>query len=163
MRRPRIHRVFGLDQHPGLSAFLCNEVKLESVLRQTETPNLWVICAGVPPPNPAELVSSEKMELLLRQTSNLFDHVLIDTPPLLGITDTVILSRLVDGVMLVVHGGKTTRELVRRARQELVNVGAKVFGVVLNNVNLKREGYDHYYYRYHSEYKLTDDSRSIGR
>ena len=156
LRRPRIHRVIGIDQHPGLSAYLSSDVKLESVLRETETPNLWVICAGMVPPNPAELVSSEKMRLLLRQTGTLFDHILIDTPPVLGVSDSVILSRLVDGVMLVVQGGKSTREMVRQARQELVNVGAKIFGVVLNNINLKREGYDQYYYRYRSEYKLGD-------
>lgn len=162
LRRPRVHRVFGVDPHPGLSAYLCNKVKLETVLRQTETPNLWLIASGVVPPNPAELISSEKMHLLLRQVEGLFDHILIDTPPVLGVTDSVILSRLVDGVILVVHAGKSTREMVRQARQELVNVGAKIFGVVLNNVNLKREGYDQYYYRYRSEYSLAETSSVNG-
>ena len=82
-----------------------------------------------------------------------YDHILIDSPPLINVTDPVILSTMVDGVILVVHGGKSTRDVVRRARQELSSVGAKIFGVVLNNVDLKREGYDnYYYYRYYSGY-----------
>ncbi|HWX43310.1 MAG TPA: capsular biosynthesis protein, partial [Blastocatellia bacterium] len=105
-------------------------------------------------PNPAELVSSEKMKETLRILCQRYDHILIDSPPLMHVTDPVIISTLVDGVILVVHGGKSTREVVKRARQELASVGAKVFGVVLNNLDLKREGYDEYYYYY--QYYASD-------
>src|SRR5262245_15553690 len=104
------------------------------------------------PPNSAELVSSEKMKEMIRALSQRFDHILVDSPPLMHVTDPVILSTLVDGVILVIHGGKSTRDVVRRARMELSSVGAKVFGVVLNNLDLKREGYEDYYYSYYSGY-----------
>jgi Mrp family chromosome partitioning ATPase len=93
------------------------------------------------------------MKELLRILGQQFDHILIDSPPLISVTDPVILSTIVDGSILVVQAGKSTRELVRRARQELAGVGAKIFGVVLNNVDIKREGYDDYdYYRYSGSY-----------
>jgi succinoglycan biosynthesis transport protein ExoP len=82
-----------------------------------------------------------------------YDHILIDSPPLIHVTDPVILSSMVDGVILVLHGGRSTRSIAQRARQELATVGAKVFGVVLNNVDMRREGYDEYYFkRYYSNY-----------
>ncbi|HET8676253.1 MAG TPA: protein tyrosine kinase, partial [Blastocatellia bacterium] len=89
--------------------------------------------------------------------------ILIDSPPLVSVTDPVILSTLVDGVILVVHGGKSTRAIVRRARQELSTVGAKIFGVVLNNLDLRRDGYDNYYYqRYYAGYEQTTDEAIDG-
>jgi Mrp family chromosome partitioning ATPase len=94
------------------------------------------------------------MKNLLVRLAERYDHILIDSPPLVSVTDPVILSTLVDGVILVVHGGKSTRAVVRRARQELSTVGAKVFGVVLNNLDLKHDGYDDYYYkRYYAGYR----------
>ena len=93
------------------------------------------------------------MKEMLGLLSERYDHILIDSPPLLKVTDPVILSTLVDGVMLVVHGGKSTREVVRRTRQELSGAGAKIFGVVLNNVDAGRDGYDHYYYDTYSDYE----------
>ena len=85
--------------------------------------------------------------------SERYDHILIDSPPLLKVTDPVILSTLVDGVMLVVHGGKSTREVVRRTRMELSSAGAKIFGVVLNNVDANQDGYEHYHYDTYSDYE----------
>jgi Mrp family chromosome partitioning ATPase len=103
------------------------------------------------------------MNNLLGQLAQVSDQILIDSPPLVSVTDPVILSTLVDGVILVVHGGKSTRAVVRRARQELSTVGAKVFGVVLNNLDLKRDGYDNYYYqRYYSGYEQTSDEAIDG-
>jgi len=93
------------------------------------------------------------MKELLRALSQQYDHILIDSPPMVSVTDPVILSTMVDGLILVVQAGRSTRELARRARRELARVGARVFGVVLNNVNVRREGYDDYdYYRYTSGY-----------
>jgi Mrp family chromosome partitioning ATPase len=98
---------------------------------------------------------------MLMELSELYDHILIDSPPLMNVTDPVILSTMVDGVILVVHGGKSTRAVVTRARQELLSVGAKIFGVVLNNVDLRSEGYDsYYYYRYYSEYGGRTETES---
>ncbi|HYM00623.1 MAG TPA: polysaccharide biosynthesis tyrosine autokinase [Blastocatellia bacterium] len=154
LRKPATHKVFGITHDRGLSTYLSGEnVALESVIQKLPIPHLSLIASGPVPPNPAELVSSDKMKKMLRELSERYDHVLVDSPPLMHVTDPVILSTMVDGVILVVHGGKSTRDAVRRSRQELASVGAKVFGVVLNNLDLRREGYDnYYYYSYYSGY-----------
>lgn len=153
LRKPSTHKVLGVDHSRGLSTYLSRNVELDSVIQKLQIPNLSVMPCGPIPPNPAELISSERMKKMLETLMERYDHILIDSPPLINVTDPVILSTMVDGVMLVVHGGKSTRDVVRRARQELTSVGAKIFGVVLNNIDLRREGYDdYYYYRYYSEY-----------
>ncbi|HKV38883.1 MAG TPA: polysaccharide biosynthesis tyrosine autokinase, partial [Blastocatellia bacterium] len=158
LRKPNTHKVFGVKHTRGLSTYLSGDhVQIEEVTTQLPIPNLSLISSGPIPPNPAELISSEKMRNLLGMLAQRYDHILIDSPPLMHVTDPVILSTMVDGVILVIHGGKSTRDVVRRARQELASVGAKVFGVVLNNLDLKREGYDdYYYYNYYSEGYGTD-------
>lgn len=153
MRRPRVHKMFGLNHRRGLSNYLSSDMPLKTVIQPTKVPNLWVLTSGIVPPNSADLLSSEKMHTMLQKLSAHFDHILIDSPPVSSVTDPVLLSRLVDGVVMVIHGGKSSREMVIHARQELNNVGAKIFGVVLNNINIQRDGYDYYYYRrYQYEY-----------
>lgn len=153
LRRPAIHRQFKLAQPRGLATYLSSNVTLDSVVYPVPIHNLTLLPCGPIPPNPAELIASERMRELLRTAAQHYDHILIDSPPLMNVTDPAILSTLVDGVILVVQAGRSTRDIVRRAKQDLRTVGAKIFGVVLNNVDLKREGYyDYYYYRYHSNY-----------
>lgn len=144
LRRPTVHRVFKMGQSQGLSTFLSRQVEIDPLINKLWVPNLSVLPCGPIPPNPAELISSERMRLLLRELGEKYDHILIDSPPLINVTDPVILSTMVDGVILVVQAGRSTRDIVRRARQELGSVGAKIFGVVLNNLDIKREGYDSY-------------------
>ena len=153
LRKPSVHKVLGVDHVVGLSTYLARRAELDDVIQKLPIPNLSVMASGRIPPNPAELISSSRMKELLGILSERFDHVLIDSPPLLKVTEPVILSRLVDGVMLVVHGGKSTREVVRRTRQELAAADAKMFGVVLNNVDASGDGYDHYYYDTYSDYE----------
>lgn len=152
LRKPSVHKVFGLPFNKGLSTYLSSDTPLNGLVCRTGIPNLSLLPCGPIPPNPAELLSSERMKTLLEMASQHFDHVLIDSPPLINVADPVILSTLVDGVMLVVHGSKSTRDAVRRARAELTGVNARIFGVVLNNVDLRREGYGDYYYYYYSNY-----------
>lgn len=162
LRRPRVHKIFGANHRRGLSNYLSSNIPLRSVIQPTGIPNLYLLPSGIVPPNSAELLSSEKMRYMLHKLSAHFDHILIDSPPIGSVTDPVILSRQVDGVMLIVHGGKSSREMVVHARQELANVGAKIFGVVLNNVNMQRDGYDYYYYRrYQYEYS-RDTTGQLG-
>jgi len=144
LRRPTVHRVFKMGQSHGLSTFLSRQVEIDPLIHKLWVPNLSVLPCGPIPPNPAELISSERMRLLLKMLSDRYDHILIDSPPLINVTDPVILSTMVDGTILVVQAGRSTRDVVRRARQELNSVGAKVFGVVLHNLDIKREGYDSY-------------------
>jgi capsular exopolysaccharide synthesis family protein len=153
MRKPSTHKIFGLDNMRGLSTYLSRDIKIDGLIRKLQIPNLSLLSSGAIPPNPAELISSDRMKNMLRELGEKYDHILIDSPPLINVTDPIILSSLVDGVMLVVHGGKSTRGVAQRARQDLVSVGAKIFGVVLNNVDMRREGYnEYYYYRYYSDY-----------
>jgi capsular exopolysaccharide synthesis family protein len=144
LRRPTVHRVFKMNQSQGLSTFLSRSVDIDPLIHKLWVPNLSVLPCGHIPPNPAELISSDRMRELLRTLAGKYDHILIDSPPLINVTDPVILSTMVDGVILVVQAGRSTRDIVRRARTELSSVGAKIFGVVLNNLDIKREGYDSY-------------------
>ncbi len=162
LRRPTVHRVFKMNQAHGLSTFLSRQVEIDPLIHKLWVPNLSVLPCGPIPPNPAELISSERMKELLRELWVKYDHILIDSPPLINVTDPVILSTMVDGVILVVQAGRSTREVVRRARQELGSVGAKIFGVVLNNLDVKREGYDSYSATYGS-YGYGDGREEIGR
>ena len=158
LRKPATHKVLGADNSNGLSTYLSQDVDLNGLIHKLQIPNLSLIPCGPIPPNPAELLSSEKMRGLLRNMAEQYDHVLLDSPPLINVTDPVILSAAVDGVILVVHGGKSTRAIAHRARQELTSVGAKIFGVVLNNVDMRRDGYNDYYYqRYYSDYGHEPD------
>src|SRR5207245_9559060 len=118
---------------------------------------------GPTPPNPAELLSSGKMKRLVELVAERYDHVVIDTPPLGSVTDPVILSTMVDGVVLVVHAGRNKRNAVQRACRELSAVGARIFGLVLNNVNMKRESYadyQYYYYGYSSKEYASENYTS---
>jgi len=161
LRRPTVHKIFGVDHARGLSTYLTVGAELGQLVQRLEVPNLSFLPCGPIPPNPAELISSDRMKELLLAASEKYDHVLIDSPPLINVTDPIILSTLVQGVILVVHGGQSRRTIVARARRELANVGAKIFGVVLNNVDLKSEGYDDYYYeRYHSDYHSVSDKKA---
>src|SRR5262249_25391301 len=153
LRKPSVHKALGLDKSEGLSTYLSRKVDVEDLIQPLGIPNLSVLPSCPDPPNAAELISSAHMKELLRALREKYDHIVIDSPPLINVTDPVILSTMVDGVILVVQGGKSTREVVRRARMELATANAKVFGVVLNNIDLKREGYNDYYYdRYYSSY-----------
>ncbi len=163
LRRPAVHKTFKMQNTRGLSNYLSSKTPIENLIVNVQTPGLAVLPCGPIPPNPAELISSERMKDLLRLLGERYDHIVIDSPPLISVTDPVILSTMVDGAILVVQAGKSSRDLVRRARQELAGVGAKVFGVVLNNVDVKKEGYDdYYYYRYNSSYSDGQKGATAG-
>jgi capsular exopolysaccharide synthesis family protein len=152
MRRPRMRSIFGFSDRPGLSSILSSEVSREDTLAmisKDEVTGLHVLTSGPIPPNPAELLGSDQMRRLMTLLQGEFTHVVVDSPPINSFTDGVLISSLVDGVLLVVHGGKSSRNVVKRARQLLHDVGAKVFGVVLNNVNLQSNDY-YYYQRYYA-------------
>lgn len=151
MRRPRLHSIFGLGNTRGLSTVLSSElseVEVLALIDKDEESGLYVLTSGAIPPNPAELLGSEQMRELLKILGTTFSHIVIDTPPVGSFTDGVLAATLVDGVLLVVNSGKTSRKIVRRTHQILQDVGARIFGVVLNNVNLR----DHDYYYYQSYY-----------
>jgi polysaccharide biosynthesis transport protein len=155
MRRPSLHKVFGLSHSQGLSTYLSsNDIEIGTLIQKLSLPDLYILPSGMIPPDPAELISSGKMKELLEILALEFQYIIIDSPPMINVSEPIVLSTLAEGVILVVKGGDTKRSIVRRARQELASVRARVIGVVVNNLNLKTEGYDDYYYqRYHTEYK----------
>jgi capsular exopolysaccharide synthesis family protein len=159
MRRPRLRSIFELSDRAGLSSILSSEIsdaEVLSIVSRDERTGLNVLTAGPIPPNPAELLGSDQMRRLITTLQSGFTHVVIDSPPISSFTDGVLISSLVDGVLLVVHGGKSSRHVVRRSKQLLQDVGAKVFGVVLNNVSLRSHDY-YYYQRYYGQkYYQTD-------
>jgi succinoglycan biosynthesis transport protein ExoP len=148
MRRPRLQNIFGMKGQEGLSSILSSDLAGDDMLamvRQDEASGLSVLTSGPIPPNPAELLGSDQMRRLLATLQANYTHVVVDSPPVSSFTDGVLVSTMVDGVLLVVHGGKSSRHIVRRSKQLLNDVGAKIFGVVLNNVNL--QSHDYYYYQ----------------
>lgn len=162
MRRPRLHSIFGLENRNGLSSILSSaqsEAEMLSLIVKDEESGLNLLTSGAIPPNPAELIGSEQMRRLLKAVESAFTYVVIDSPPVGSFTDGVLASTLVDGVLLVVHSGRASRQVVRRARQVLQDVGAKIFGVVLNNVNIREESY---YYYYHSYYQTAANDSDMG-
>jgi capsular exopolysaccharide synthesis family protein len=157
LRRPRLHAHFNMPNARGLTNALSGDASEIDNLIQTceQAPNLKVLTSGPMPPNPAELLGSEEMRKLLRNLSEKFTHVIVDSPPAISFTDASILSTFVDGVILVVHGGRSSRAVVRRAKQQLLDIGANIFGVVLNNV--KMESKSNYYYTGYYDYYGSDE------
>lgn len=160
LRRPRIHAHFSLPNAVGVTNYLSGEMNLDLLLQPySKVPNLRVLSAGPVPPNPAELLGSDKMRKLLHTLSERFTHIIIDSPPVVSFTDAAILSTMVDGVMLVVHGGRSSRSLVRRAKNLLLDVGANVYGVVLNNVKQDAREYSYQADYYASYYAADEDEQ----
>jgi polysaccharide biosynthesis transport protein len=152
MRKPRIHHIFNGENGAGLSNFLSGHANLESIVKKTEVPNLYYIASGPIPPNPSELLGSNLFKSMMDSLGKKFDHIVLDSPPVLGFADSLIVSATVDGVILVVLGGKTPKETLQRAKEVLHQVNAKILGVVINRVDLQRGNYGYYYYRYHYYY-----------
>ena len=153
MRRPRLHQVFGMENSVGLSAALSSEVsdtELLAMIDQYKDTSIYLLSSGAIPPNPAELLASEQMRHLLQVAGQSFKYIVIDSPPIASFTDGVLIASNVDGVLLVVQGGKTSRQIVKRTRQMLFEIGAKVIGVVLNKVDVRSD--DYYYYHHDVKY-----------
>jgi capsular exopolysaccharide synthesis family protein len=152
LRRPSIHKTLGMGPRVGLSNVLTGGATLQqATMRSPVLPNLYVLPAGTPPPNPAELMASVQMNDMLTQLRDQYDHIVVDTPPTLSVTDAVVLSTRADAVVLVIRSAQTTKPALRRARDILAQVNARVSGVLLNAVNLDSPDY-YYYYEYQGKY-----------
>src|SRR5260370_9718994 len=140
MRRPRLRSIFDLPEREGLSSILSSEMNPQDMLNaiaKDATTGLHVLTSGPIPPNPAELLGSDQMRKLIGVLRVPFTYIVIDSPPVNSFSDGVLIASMVDGVLLVVHGGKSSRGVVRRSRQLLLDVGEKLFGVVLKNVSIR--------------------------
>ncbi len=149
LRKPRVSKIFDLENGEGLSNFLSGHAELDSIIKKTRIPNLSCILAGPIPPNPSELLGSYIFKDMIECLGHRFDHVILDAPPILGFVDSVILSASVDGIILLVRAGKTPIETLQRAKDVLVQVNSKILGVVINRANIRRNDYYRYGYYYY--------------
>jgi succinoglycan biosynthesis transport protein ExoP len=146
LRRPNVHHRFGLNGKVGLTTLLTSNMRIEDAVQHVqEVPNLDILPSGPVPPFPTEMLSSEVMSQLLVRCGELYTHVIIDSPPILSVTDGVILAREVDAVVLVVRHGKSSKHVVRRARDLLLRSGSQITGIVLNAVDMSSPEYYGYY------------------
>ncbi|MFQ5648571.1 MAG: GumC family protein [bacterium] len=151
LRRPVTHRIFGLEKSRGLTNVLVGNLSLEEAVQPSQIQNLDILTSGILPPNPAELMGSERMADLIRNVKSKYEIVLFDSPPLIAVTDAAVLSKQVDGVLLVVNSGQTHRDALIRGVELLQNVNARILGVLLNGVS-RENTYGSYYYYYYYHY-----------
>jgi succinoglycan biosynthesis transport protein ExoP len=160
LRKPAVHKVFEVDNSSGLTAFLTGHIDFDNgLIQETRIPHLDVITAGIIPPNPSQLLDSSRMRELINALLPLYSFIIIDAPPVLGLSDTLILSTMTDGVIIVVRSGDTARDSVIQARKLLKGVNSRILGVVLNGVkesDLKYGSYSYYYSYYYYEERDTD-------
>lgn len=153
MRKPRIHKLFNLEKDFGITDLLVgNRVKKKTIFEDSPLKNLKIITSGTVPPNPSELLGSQRMKTLIAKMKERFDIILFDSPPVVSVTDPAVLSTIVDGVVLVAKAGATGKDVVQKSLDQLSEVGVKVLGVVLNDVDFKRERYYHNYSKYYHYY-----------
>lgn len=166
LRRPRIHKLFKLSNQQGTSdLFVKPQEPLNGAVQKTEVANLYALTSGSLPPNPSELLGSEKMVKILEMIHDEADIIIVDSPPLLAVTDAAVLAPRTDGVLLVVKPGKTKLVACRQAVEQLQRVGANILGVVLNDVELRRSRYKYAYYKgyysYHNYYRDKDKKKIV--
>lgn len=146
LRKPSCHYYFQADNHLGLTNVLLNKTDLSEAIQNTIIPNLSLLSCGTVPPNPSELLGVKRMNMLLNELREKYDYVIIDTPPVLIVTDAQILSQKSDGVILVVSSGQTTQENALKAKELLVQSRGRILGVVLNRSQRKLNKRDKHYY-----------------
>ena len=149
MRNPTVHKNFNLSNKIGLSSCISMGTAVADAVQATGIEGLDALTAGVIPPNPSELLGSEQMKNLLQRAKEQYDYVLIDTPPVMPVTDALIVSRFVDGMILVIASAEVKVEMAREVKNQLVNAGANILGVVLNKVRSEHHGYGYGYYYYY--------------
>jgi capsular exopolysaccharide synthesis family protein len=149
LRKPTIHHIFSKHNRGGLTNIISNRYQVRELIQETHIDNLSVITSGPIPPNPSEMLASNRMGEVIQELKQMYDIIVIDTPPALAVTDAQIMATKCDGVLLVANAGKVKRQALKRVKDGLDHVKARLLGVVLNNIKRKK-GDDHYYYYYGS-------------
>lgn len=149
MRNPTVHKNFNLSNKVGLSSCISMGTALSDAVQKTSIEGLYALTGGVIPPNPSELLGSEQMKNVLQRAKEQYDYVLIDTPPVMPVTDALIVSRFVDGMILVIASAEVKVEMARDVKKQLQHAGANILGVVLNKVRSEHHGYGYGYYYYY--------------
>jgi capsular exopolysaccharide synthesis family protein len=165
MRRPRLHRSFGVPNQTGISTVIVGKATLTDAIKSTDVPNLDVLTCGPVPPNPSELLHTDRFAAVLADCGKIYDRIILDSPPTSAVTDPAVLGNLVDGVVLVIKAGETTREAATHARRQLTSANVRLIGVVVNAIDFSNPayGYDYYYrnyYRYGYTYGNAPDQKS---
>ncbi len=154
LRKPRMHKVFGGQRYPGFTDYFLGNIDFDTIVHQSELPNLDYITAGTIPPNPSEILGSDQMIAFIEKLKDMYDLVVIDSPPIIAVTDSEILSRIADASILVASAGETDGELLSKAAELMDHENKSFIGVVLNKFSY-RSGYGSYYkyYYYYSHNK----------
>lgn len=160
LRRPRLHKSLGVGRTPGLTNMILGESTAEDAIKNTEVPNLFVLTAGPNPPNPAELLLTSRFQAVLAELEQRFDRIIFDSPPLLAVTDAVVLTRAADGVILVLRAGQTTLDDAVHAARQLHDVEGEILGVVLNDTDMGDRRYGYYQYYAHTYAEAGDATQS---
>ena len=167
LRRPVIHSLFGLKRENGLSNYLAGKSSLEDIIKTSEIENLNIITTGILPPNPSESLGSKRMKQLIGEVSKVYDYIFFDSPPIIAVTDAIVLAPWIDGIIMVLRSEMTDKDAALRANELLHNVNARLIGSLLNDVSsLYMYGSYYYYYYYYYYYSLDDDKKKkkkIGR
>ncbi len=152
LRRPRLHKSLGVSKNRGLTNLILGDAEIDDVIKSTDIPNLFVLPCGPQPPNPAELLLTNRFKQVLADLSARFDRILLDSPPVLAVTDAVVLSRLSDGVMVIAQAGKTQLADVAHAARQFRDVDAPILGVIMNDMDISDRRYGGYYYYAYGNY-----------
>jgi len=160
MRRGHLHEYFNIPRSPGLSGVIAERVPLEDAIHSTCVENLSVIPTGVMPPNPADLLMNERFDALLDQLSEQFDLVFIDTPPVLAVTDAVLIGRRVGVSFMLVRSGKHPMREIQQAVKQVEQAGVSLAGVVFNDLMPKQSHYGYGNYKYHYQYSYKKSGTS---
>jgi capsular exopolysaccharide synthesis family protein len=156
MRRPRLHRSFGVGNQTGISTVIVGKATLEEAIKHTDVPNLDVLPCGPVPPNPSELLHTDRFAVVLADCAKLYDRVILDSPPTSAVTDPAVLGNLADGVVMIIKAGETTRDSAIHARRQLMSAKARLVGVVVNAIDFSNPAYGYeYYYRNYYRYGYT--------
>ena len=146
LRNPSIHKMFRLNNIYGLTDILAKDRAVDKCIQETELENLYVLTAGATPPNPAEILSSEKMKNLIEDLKNIYDYIFIDTPPIGLVTDAGVLSSFIDGVVLVVKSESVEKKYLEETKKKLDAVDARILGAILNSYKSEQKDYNYYSY-----------------
>ena len=146
LRNASIHKMFKINNIYGLTDILAKDRAVDKCIQETELENLYVLTAGAIPPNPAEILSSEKMKNLIEDLKNIYDYIFIDTPPIGLVTDAGVLSSFIDGVVLVVKSESVEKKYLEETKKKLDAVDARILGAILNSYKSEQKDYNYYSY-----------------
>ena len=157
LRKPRLNEVFGLTRKPGFSNHLLGECNLGSIVKTASVLNLSIITCGIIPPNPSELLESTAMERFCDEIRDRFDIVIFDTPPAMTVTDAVVLSRYMDGIIITIKSGSTVKKTVKRCISQFTSSKCEILGAVINYADIVKSGYYYHYYAHYYKYGYSSE------